>query len=216
MLSLHRLAVRGAQAISVGGAALQVWTVLPEFGTAADIGAVREDVRRALDGRLDVTDRLRRRDEAYPDRTGRTAPPARVDLVAGASDTSTVLEVRAHDRPALLHRIGTALADGGVDVRSARVSTLGSEAVDVFYVVGADGGPLPPPASAGPHRGRPSSASLTARRPRRSPRGRHRRVKRQGAAAAVSCWVPESRDLAAVAPGASLRRVASNGAVRAL
>ena len=68
VLSLHRLAVRGAQTLSVGDAALQVWTVLPEFGTAADIGAVREDVRRALDGPLDVTDRLRRRDEAYPDR----------------------------------------------------------------------------------------------------------------------------------------------------
>ena len=25
------------------------------------------------------------------------------------------------------------------------MSTLGSEAVDVFYVVGADGAPLPPP-----------------------------------------------------------------------
>ncbi len=55
-----------------------------------------------------------------------------------------MLEVRAHDRPALLHRIGTALAEAGVDVRSARVSTLGSEAVDVFYVVGPGGGPLSP------------------------------------------------------------------------
>jgi [protein-PII] uridylyltransferase len=62
--------------------------------------------------------------------------------VQGASATATVIEVRAHDRPALLHRIGAALAAAGVDVRSALVTTLGSEAVDVFYVVGADGDPL--------------------------------------------------------------------------
>jgi [protein-PII] uridylyltransferase len=66
-----------------------------------------------------------------------------VDVVPAASATATVLEVRAHDRPGLLHRIGTALAGEGVDVRSALVSTLGSEAVDVFYVVGRDGHQLP-------------------------------------------------------------------------
>ncbi len=144
VMSLHRLAVRSAQTLSVDGGALQMWTVVPEFGTPADIRAVREDVRRALEGRLDVADRLRRRDEAYPDRTGRTAPPPRVDLVSGASETATVLEIRAHDRPALLHRIGAALASAEVDVRSAVASTLGSEAVDVFYVVDGEGVPLRP------------------------------------------------------------------------
>jgi [protein-PII] uridylyltransferase len=64
-------------------------------------------------------------------------------VVPAASRTATVLEVRAHDRPGLLHRIGASLAALGVDVRSALVSTLGSDAVDVFYVVGPDGAPLP-------------------------------------------------------------------------
>ena len=36
------------------------------------------------------------------------------------------------------------LESAGVDIRSALVSTLGSEAVDVFYLAGADGGPLHP------------------------------------------------------------------------
>jgi [protein-PII] uridylyltransferase len=145
VLSLHRLAVRSASALSVGGTAVQVWTVLPEFGSAPDARALREDVRKALEGRLDVADRLRRREEAYPSqvhRSGRAVPPPRVDVVAGASDSATVLEVRAHDRPGLLHRIGAALAASGVDVLSARASTLGSDAVDVFYVVGADGAVL--------------------------------------------------------------------------
>jgi [protein-PII] uridylyltransferase len=35
-----------------------------------------------------------------------------------------------------------ALADLGLDVRSARMSTLGAEVVDAFYVVDADGRPI--------------------------------------------------------------------------
>ncbi len=142
ILSLHRLAVRAARTISVDAGAVQVWSVVPEFGELPDLTAVRADIRRALDGHLDVADRLARRDAAYPDRTGRTAPPARVDLVPGASDLATVLEIRAHDRPGLLHKIASALAASACDVRAARVSTQGSEAVDVFYVVGADGAAL--------------------------------------------------------------------------
>ncbi len=142
ILSLHRLAVRSARTVSVEAGALQVWSVVPEFGAPPETTAVREDIRRALDGRLDVAERLRRRDAAYPDRTGRTAPPARVDLVPGASDLATVLEIRAHDRPGLLHRIASALTATACDVRAAHVSTQGSEAVDVFYVVGTDGAAL--------------------------------------------------------------------------
>ncbi|NUP51464.1 MAG: ACT domain-containing protein, partial [Catenulispora sp.] len=59
-----------------------------------------------------------------------------------ASASATVLEVRAHDAPGLLHRAAAALAATGVSVRSARISTLGAEAVDVFYVVDATGAPL--------------------------------------------------------------------------
>ena len=48
-----------------------------------------------------------------------------------------MVEVRAHDAPGLLWRIGRALGECGLDVRAARVETLGAEAVDVFYVVGS-------------------------------------------------------------------------------
>jgi [protein-PII] uridylyltransferase len=142
VLSLNRLAVRSASTQTVGASALQVWSVVPEFGDPPALDRLRDDVRRALDGSLDVAQRLARREESYLP-SGATVPPARVDVVPAASATATVLEVRAHDRPGLLHRIGTALAGEGVDVRSALVSTLGSEAVDVFYVVGRDGHQLP-------------------------------------------------------------------------
>ncbi|HEY2576394.1 MAG TPA: ACT domain-containing protein, partial [Streptosporangiaceae bacterium] len=63
-------------------------------------------------------------------------------LVDDASRTATVVEIRAHDEPGLLWRMGRALGECGLDVRAARVETLGAEAVDVFYVVDGCGRPV--------------------------------------------------------------------------
>jgi [protein-PII] uridylyltransferase len=65
-----------------------------------------------------------------------------VSLLDDASETATVVEVRAHDTPGLLWRVGRALGDCGLNVRAARVETLGAEVVDVFYVTDGDGKPL--------------------------------------------------------------------------
>ncbi|WP_143652481.1 ACT domain-containing protein, partial [Streptomyces sp. 13-12-16] len=98
---------------------------------------------RALDGSLDIAARLAERDAAYPRRRGVIAPPPRVTVAPAASRHATVMEVRAQDAPGLLFRIGRALEDAAVRVRSAHVSTLGANAVDAFYVTAPDGTPLP-------------------------------------------------------------------------
>ncbi|BFO15676.1 hypothetical protein SHKM778_20640 [Streptomyces sp. KM77-8] len=64
-------------------------------------------------------------------------------VAPAASRHATVIEVRAQDAPGLLFRIGRALEDAGVRVRSAHVSTLGANAVDAFYVTEEQGEPLP-------------------------------------------------------------------------
>jgi [protein-PII] uridylyltransferase len=92
-----------------------------------------------MEGRLDVEDRLERRARNVRS-VGAAAPPPKVTLVDGASQTATVVEVRAHDEPGLLWRIGRALGDCGLNVTAARVETLGAEAVDVFYVTDSTGG----------------------------------------------------------------------------
>jgi [protein-PII] uridylyltransferase len=145
VLASHRLAVRSANATSVGDTAVTVFDVEPEFGEPPDATLVAGDLRRMLQGRLDVTGRLERRVRAAAPRpaTGRAAVPApKVTLVDDASETATVVEVRAHDAPGLLWRVGRALGECGLDVRAARVETLGAEVVDVFYVTGEDGKPL--------------------------------------------------------------------------
>jgi [protein-PII] uridylyltransferase len=144
VLASHRLAVRSANAASHGRMAVTAFTVTPEYGDLPEPGLVTSDLRRALDGRLDVAERLDRRMRAYQPPPVPVAPP-KVTLLDDASSTATVIEVRAHDAPGLLWRIGRALGDCGLDVRAARVETLGAEAVDVFYVVDASGGPVTGP-----------------------------------------------------------------------
>ena len=141
VLASHRLAVRSANASSVGNTAVTVFDVEPEFGDPPDATLVVADLRRMLQGRLDVEDRLDRRARAVRPRAA-SVPAPRVSLVDDASDTATVVEVRAHDAPGLLWRVGRALGECGLDVRAARVETLGAEVVDVFYVTDDDGKPL--------------------------------------------------------------------------
>ena len=141
VLASHRLAVRSANATSVDNIAVTVFDVEPEYGDPPDATLVAADLRRMLQGRLDVEDRLDRRARASRP-PGASVPAPRVTLVDDASDTATVVEVRAHDAPGLLWRVGRALGDCGLDVRAARVETLGAEVVDVFYVTDSDGKPL--------------------------------------------------------------------------
>jgi len=142
VLAAHRLAVRSANATSHGTMAVTSFTVAHPFGEPPDATLVTSDLRRALAGDLDLAERLDRQG-LRGTRAGSAhrpwlAPP-RVTLVDDASRTATVVEVRAHDAPGLLWRIGRALGECGLNVRAARVETLGAEAVDVFYVVGTDG-----------------------------------------------------------------------------
>ncbi|WP_233617850.1 ACT domain-containing protein [Actinomadura sp. WAC 06369] len=139
VLALHRLAVRTARTVSSPGAsagtAVLDFTAVPEFGSPPDPAALEADLRRMLAGRLDVADRLDRRARSRRVRPGTAVPPPRVMIVDGASSTAAVVEVRAHDGPGLLWRIGRALGGRGLRIRAAQVDTLGAEAVDVFYVV---------------------------------------------------------------------------------
>ncbi|MFD5449866.1 [protein-PII] uridylyltransferase [Streptomyces sp. NPDC127100] len=151
VLAVHRLTVRTAELRSLalpdgvegGSVLLLAWRVAAEYGSLPQAARLRADLVRALDGTLDVAGRLAERDAAYPRRRGVVQPPPRVTVEPAASRHATVIEVRAQDAPGLLFRIGRALEGAGVRVRSAHASTLGSNAVDAFYVTGPGGERLP-------------------------------------------------------------------------
>jgi 5-enolpyruvylshikimate-3-phosphate synthase len=73
------------------------------------------------------------------------ATGGQVTVDNAASRDSTVVEVRAPDEIGLLHRITQTLFAEGLDVVSARASTVGSEAVDAFYVRATTGSKLTDP-----------------------------------------------------------------------
>ncbi|GAA1977402.1 ACT domain-containing protein [Catenulispora subtropica] len=140
VLALRRLTIRAATTETVDGIAIQRWLVTVDWSAALE-NRLRDDLRAALNGTLDVAGRLAAR-EAGERRGTRLVAPPRVAVLPRASASATVLEVRAHDAPGLLYRAASTLSATGVSVRSARISTLGAEAVDVFYVVDAAGDPL--------------------------------------------------------------------------
>ena len=129
VLAMHRLTVRTAELRALdlpdgveGSVLLLNWRVAAEYGSLPQAARLRADLVRALDGSLDIAGRLAERDAAYPRRRGVVAPPPRVTVAPAASRLATVIEVRAQDAPGLLYRIGRALEDAGVRMRSTHVS----------------------------------------------------------------------------------------------
>jgi [protein-PII] uridylyltransferase len=100
--------------------------------------------------------RLRRRLVEALERSlkGEALPPASVELqrrskafevapsvaiADRASTRTTVVEVNARDRPALLAGLAGAIHEQGHTVHSAHIATYGERAVDVFYLTRSDG-----------------------------------------------------------------------------
>ena len=142
-LAINRLSVRDAASRTRNGRAVFRWTVQTQFGDPPSADRLSADVRRAIAGELDLAGRLTEREKAYA-ATDDPRPEPIVSLLPEASSRATVVEVRAHDRAGLLYWVTTALADAGFNVDGAKVSTLGSEVVDVFFLTDGAGAPLQP------------------------------------------------------------------------
>lgn len=132
-LAMHRLDVLAADASTVDGKALVEFVVEPRYGVGPDPAPLAADLRRVAAGDVSVTQRLRL---ARPGRRASGAPP-RVVWHREAATNAVVLELRAADAPGLLYRVAAALDQAGAEVRAARISTLGGDVVDAFYLVGS-------------------------------------------------------------------------------
>jgi len=69
-----------------------------------------------------------------PARTRVFRDQARVVVDNKASNTQTVIEVNGRDRPGFLYDVTTAFSELNLQISSAKISTYGTRAVDVFYV----------------------------------------------------------------------------------
>ena len=115
---------------------VSVWEVAED---GLDERVLRQRFEAIVAGRVDPRSRL--------GPGGDLLPPS-VVVHPDASAHATVLEVRAGDRPGVVHLVCRALAHLGMSVRSAHVDTLGPQAVDVFYVAEPSAGALNDPRAA--------------------------------------------------------------------
>jgi [protein-PII] uridylyltransferase len=140
VLALHSLEVHAAELRSHQGIAVDTFTVSPRFGRMPDPAVLRDDLVRVLDGSLDLTEALARkeRDYARPAALEERVTP-RVLWFDDEATGAVVMELRGADRIGLLHRVAAALEREGADVRWAKVATLGSSVVDSFCLVEVNG-----------------------------------------------------------------------------
>ncbi|WP_370291448.1 [protein-PII] uridylyltransferase [Nocardioides sp.] len=131
--ALRRVPVRAARVWSQGDYGVSVWDVADDH---LDAGALRDQFDAITERRVDPARRLAPR----PVPAGELAPT--VVVRPEASDHATVVEVRAADRVGVVYQVSSALAALDMTVRSAHISTLGPQAVDVFYVQESAAGAL--------------------------------------------------------------------------
>ena len=145
VLNLSRFDVRSARTQTIGNSAVMKWIVTPnQYAPSIDALALKEEIAQALEDATDLADRIARRIADYSNIPSIPVPLPIVETFMDAATDATIIEVRSHDRPALLFGIGDVITRSQVDIRSAIVTTLGAEAIDTLYVTEIGGGALSP------------------------------------------------------------------------
>jgi [protein-PII] uridylyltransferase len=146
VLALHALDIREASIRTHAATAVNRFVVEPRFGRMPDPALVRGDLARALEGELGLADKLAEKERTYSRRPHGPANRRPTILWFDDATDATVVEFRGEDEIGLLFRISSALERAGLDVRSARVSSIAGSVVDAFYVTDRDGKAIPPEA----------------------------------------------------------------------
>ena len=107
-----------------------------------EVDRLRVTLERVLLGRESVRNLLQNRPKpAPPTRRSRIRPT--VTFSSAASDTSTLIEVVAEDRPGLLYDLAQTISSAACNIEVVLIDTEAHKALDVFYVT-SGGGKLTP------------------------------------------------------------------------
>jgi [protein-PII] uridylyltransferase len=148
LLAAYGLVVRVAILRTLDGVAVNEWHVESPGGEAPEAERIARGLSRLARGDRSPLGGLDRRRAFSQSRSGGASSgvpgQARALVVPHASEDATVLEVRAQDRPGLLHDLGMAFAKAGLSVRSAHIATYAGQTLDTFYVTERGGRLLSP------------------------------------------------------------------------
>jgi [protein-PII] uridylyltransferase len=108
----------------------------------SEVDRLRSAAERVIAGKMDVKELLRNRPKlSPPSRNARI--PSRVNIDPNASQTATLIEIVAQDRPGLLYDLASAISSHGANIEVVLIDTEAHKAIDVFYVT-AEGKKLTP------------------------------------------------------------------------
>ncbi|ADU48806.1 [protein-PII] uridylyltransferase [Intrasporangium calvum] len=146
LLAAHGFVVRSATVRTLDGLAVNEWWVDSPSGENPLPEIIGRDLTRVGAGDRAPLGRLQRRKAARPVRSPGSGSPdsTRAMVISSASDSATVIEVRATDRAGLLQDIGITLARASLAVRSAHIATYAGQTLDTFYVTELGGSRLAP------------------------------------------------------------------------
>jgi [protein-PII] uridylyltransferase len=90
-------------------------------------------IEQVLSGELDLAEAFAERQKAEKTRRA-YASEGQVFIENAASNVHTLIEITGTDRPGLLYQVTNAMAEFGLSITSAHISTFGAQISDVFYV----------------------------------------------------------------------------------
>ncbi len=100
---------------------------------ATEADRLRSIVDRVIAGKADVRELLKNRPKPAPP-SRRARIPARVTFNSEASNSATLIEIVAEDRPGLLYDLASAISLHGGNIEVVLIDTEAHKAMDVFYV----------------------------------------------------------------------------------
>ncbi len=119
------------------GKALDTFWIQNQEGEAVDrddrLQFLPQRIEDSLSGKINPEEALRNR-ERLPERARVFTVRPRVLIDNQASATHTMIEINGRDRPGFLYDVTRTLAALNLQINTAKISTYGERAVDVFYV----------------------------------------------------------------------------------
>ena len=148
VMAANGVNILGAQIYTrSSGVALDILHVNKPVGGIIDSPAkwqkVESDLTAVLEGRVKVASLVKKRQKAST-LTGHKRPryPNRVEFDTDVSREHTVIDIFAHDQVGLLYNITRTLADQGLYIYVAKISTKVDQVADTFYVKDIFGQPV--------------------------------------------------------------------------